>query len=162
MANFLMHATIAALADADLVLRDIHPPTAPGWWPPAPGWWVLAAVLCLLLASAVLHHRRRRQKKRRAEAFFADALGESQGAQRVSAIATVLRQAARQQQPGAAALSGQAWRALLNAGGEPLPEALADLLCEGSYRKGAVDAGQLAQLEAWARRRFLRWLGVRP
>lgn len=40
---------------ADLLaqLRDIHPATAPGWWPPAPGWWLLAMLLLAVLALLI-------------------------------------------------------------------------------------------------------------
>jgi len=45
-------------------LRDIHLPTAPGWWPPAPGWWLLAllGLTALVLAIRALQRRARRQR----------------------------------------------------------------------------------------------------
>ena len=41
--------------DLASLLRDIHLPQVPAWWPPRPGWWLVA----LVLLAAVLWWLRR-------------------------------------------------------------------------------------------------------
>ena len=36
---------------ATLVLRDVHVPASPSFWPPAPGWWVVFAIFALSVAG---------------------------------------------------------------------------------------------------------------
>ena len=49
-------------------LRDIHLPTAPGWWPPAIGWWLLAALLAAALVWLGIRLVRRWRRFRPARA----------------------------------------------------------------------------------------------
>ena len=42
------------------VLRDIHLPADPAWWPPAPGWWLLLGPALLAIAAAAILLRPRR------------------------------------------------------------------------------------------------------
>ena len=58
------------MADATLVLRDIHQAAAPPWWPPAPGWWLLAALGLLAVASWAWFAARRRKRRRAIAAIF--------------------------------------------------------------------------------------------
>ena len=44
---------VAVTPDLLQQLRDIHPPTDPGWWPPAPGWWLLALLAVATIAALV-------------------------------------------------------------------------------------------------------------
>lgn len=148
--------------DDGLVLREIHLSTAPGWWPPAPGWWLVAAAL-LLLAAVVLAWRLRRLRHRRRLLALYDretALGDP--AATVAAISSLLRRAARQRQPGADRLDGDAWLALLDAGraqprfGGPLGE----LLLHGAFRPDPP-ARDVAELRRAARERFIEWMAPR-
>lgn len=41
-----------------LELRDIHLPTAIGWWPPAIGWWLLPVLIAVALVGAYWLYRR--------------------------------------------------------------------------------------------------------
>lgn len=51
-----------------LLLRDIHLPGPPDFWPPAPGWWLVAIVVIALLGWIGLkgwrYFRKLRQRKR--------------------------------------------------------------------------------------------------
>lgn len=51
------------IAEALQRLRDIHEPTAPGWWPIPVGWWgvlVLVIAMLIVLLWVVLAERRKR------------------------------------------------------------------------------------------------------
>ena len=48
---------------AELPLREIHLPPAPGWWPPAPGWWVLLVVVIIAALCAIWRRWRVRRKR---------------------------------------------------------------------------------------------------
>ena len=52
---------------AEIPLRDLHLPSAIGWWPLAPGWWVLIAIsfagVLYLLYRAWLAFRRNRPRR---------------------------------------------------------------------------------------------------
>lgn len=100
-----------------LPLRDIHLPPEPSWWPPAPGWWLLAALAIALLAFAtwklvrVLHARARR---RALAAEFERAAAIADPLARIAAVSELLRRAARQRDPVAATLAGEAWLGFLD------------------------------------------------
>ncbi len=49
-------------------LRDIHLPTAPGWWPPAIGWWLLATLAVALVTWLTLRFAARWRRFRPARA----------------------------------------------------------------------------------------------
>ncbi|MCD9047741.1 DUF4381 family protein [Luteimonas sp. MHLX1A] len=140
-----------------LVLRDIHQPPAPGWWPLAPGWWLLAAVL-LALAVAVLWWRRRaRMRRRQVQALFDDTVAAAPtAAAQVAAISELLRRAARQREPHAAALAEAEWIGFLQQATTELgPESLG-LLRDGGYRR-EVNADAVARLRGEARAVFMAW-----
>lgn len=100
-------------------LRDIHLPPA-AWWPPAPGWWIVAALVVVASCATVwLLWRRVRQRARRAALREIDALAaayENDGdtARLADGASRLLRRVARVIEPGAASLSGEAWRAFLH------------------------------------------------
>ena len=99
-----------------LVLRDIHLPAAPSWWPPAPGWWLLAGLLLLMLVAVVLVWRRRRaQQQRQARILLEiDHLAQiDDDAALAAALHQWLRRAARTYAAGAAQQRGDAWRQTL-------------------------------------------------
>jgi len=129
---------------AELPLRDIHLPPAPGWWPPAPGWWLLAAMLFAALAgywwwrhrrralSAVVAARREVARLRLA----APQLGPSRLAQELSVL---LRRAAISFYPrtAAAAITGEAWLRFLDQPlpGQPFTRGPGRLIAELPYRR---------------------------
>ena len=150
-------------SDPSLVLRDIHQPPAPSWWPPAIGWWLLAAVVLLAVAAwAWRAWRRRRRRREIARMFDAGIAAAATPAARIAAASMLLRRAARLRDPAAAALQGNAWLAFLDAGA-PAPlfagEAGA-LLLDGGFRP-EVDVARADALVALARLRFLQWMGAR-
>jgi len=97
-------------------LRDIHLPPDPGWWPPAPGWWLLALLLLVLgvfalrLAWRALRVRRwRRRVLAELDRVVAAHAVQPDSARFVAALSQLLRRAARQLDPRAATLRGEAW-----------------------------------------------------
>ena len=146
-----------------LVLRDIHQPTAPGWWPLAPGWWgVLELVdIALLLTAAWMWRRRRRQ--RAAAALFDGTLAplDSPAAQ-VAAMSELLRRAARRRDPMADRLQGEEWLEFLDAGTgrNAFAGAAGRLLLDGGFRPD-TDAASVAVLRPLARARYLDWMARR-
>jgi len=143
-------------AASSLPLRDVHLPPSPPWWPPAPGWWlVLAALLGGVALLGWWRARRRRREQlwmRRVDDGVAQA---ATPVDEVTAIAALLRRAARTHQPGAELLQGEAWLEFLD---EPGSRAFSDgdgrLLLDGGYRP-QVDAEAATRLRVLARRRFL-------
>lgn len=140
---------------ATLVLRDVHVPASPSWWPLAPGWWlVLAGVLLVVLgigAWRVLHHRRRRTWRR-----WFDAAGDAPtAADQVAAMSDRLRRAARRLDPAADRLEGEAWLRFLDGRrGHAFSQGPGRLLLDGGYRRD-VPAAELAAATLVARARFL-------
>ena len=152
------------MAAAALVLRDIHQPDAPAWWPPAPGWWLLAGALLVLALAAGWWQRRRRKRQRLVAALFDDALAQadSQPA-RVAAMSELLRRAARRCDPAADKLQGEAWLSFLDADDRHagFTRGPGRLLLDGGFRR-ELAPHDVQALEALARRRFLAWMGQRP
>jgi hypothetical protein len=151
-------------------LRDIHLPPDPGWWPPAPGWWLLAFVLLALGAFALRHARRalrvRRWRRRllaELDRLVAAHSAKPDAAQFVADLSRLLRRAARQLDPRAATLRGDAWLDFLDrrlpSGRTPVRSfrhEAAHGLADAAYRPAhdpalqAVDAAALAALaRAW-------------
>lgn len=151
------------MADPTLVLRDIHQPVAPAWWPPAPGWWLLAAAL-LAAVLAWRHWRARRARRhRRIAALFDAALAAADDPPaQVAAMSELLRRAARRRDPLADRLDGDAWLAFLDGdkGAQAFRTGPGRLLLDGGFRP-QVDAEALAQLRTVARARFVDWMTAR-
>lgn len=145
------------VAPGELLLRDVHVPAAPSWWPPAPGWWLLAGVLLLVLGGAAWLLRRRRQRQQAWRRLFDETLGRAQTpAAQVAAISELLRRAARRRDPLAASLQGEDWLRFLDEG-EKMPAFAGEtgrLLLEGGFRR-EVPATQVDALRTAARARFL-------
>ncbi len=104
-------------------LRDIHEPTAPGFWPPAPGWWLLAVLLLALgawLGLSAASRRRRRAPIRQAEAELSEWQRRAARTQDARAaadtLAELLKRAAlcRYPRTTVAGLSGDAWLRFLD------------------------------------------------
>jgi hypothetical protein len=125
---------IAAMADAPStapsgpVLRDIHLPLAPSWWPPAPGWWVLAAVLLIALVTWGLWYRRRRRHQHQLTRVLAELDGlllqyhqQGDAPSLAAGLHQLLRRAARRLDPMAARQQGAAWKATLARVALPAP-----------------------------------------
>lgn len=151
------------MADPTLVLRDIHQPVAPPWWPPAPGWWWLAVAL-LGCAVAGLHFYNRHRKRRRAiAAVFDQAVDAAQTpSAQVAAMSELLRRAARRRDAQADRLQGDAWLAFLDAGCKrpAFANDVGRVLLDGGYRRD-VDVDQVVALRAIARARFLHWMAAK-
>lgn len=146
-----------------LPLKDVHPGTAPGWWPPAPGWWWLAGVTVLLTVLAVLAlgraWRRRRQRRAWLAAFDAAVAGAASPPEQVAVLSEWLRRAARRIDPHSDRLQGDAWLHFLDAG-LPAPVFVrgpGTLLRDGAFRP-ALDAAAVAALRDVARQRFQSWM----
>lgn len=143
------------MSAAALPLRDVHLPTAPGWWPLAPGWWIVlgSCLLCALALWAWRSHRRR-QRQRWRNLFDADA-DAATPAEQVAAIAALLRRAARVRQPGAELLQGEAWLRFLDApGSQAFSDGDGRLLLDGGYRRD-LDPAAVARVRHLARDRFV-------
>ena len=108
------------VAPAGPVLRDIHMPADPSWWPPAPGWWVLAAVL-LVLAVVWLWWWRRQQRRQQWRARVLVELDEAELRFRqdgnrprlLGELHALMRRAAAGLDPAARSARGKDWEALL-------------------------------------------------
>jgi hypothetical protein len=147
------------------VLRDIHLPAEPSWWPPAPGWWLLAAVALAVmawLAWRALRRARLQRRRRRLRAAWAEAVARhapEQGAALVAELSLLLRRAAKRHAPKALALQGEAWLEFLDAGDpqRPFRDGAGRLLLDGPYRPhlAAAEAQQLAELVGRRLERFV-------
>lgn len=152
-----------AMNPPSLLLRDVHEPLAPPWWPLAPGWWCVLAVLLLALALVAWWYGRRRLRRRRAARLFdAHVAAASTPAAQVAAMSELLRRAARRVDPDADRLEGDGWLRLLDRGwARPVfSEGPGALLRDGAFRP-SVDADDVAALRVVARARFLAWMEAR-
>jgi hypothetical protein len=151
-------------AQATLVLRDIHQPPAPPWWPPAPGWWLVAAfVIAAVAAWALLRWRRRRRVAAHAAVFDAALAAAATPSEQVATMSELLRRAARQRDPTADRLHGEAWLAFLDGedGTCPFTVGAGRLLLDGGYRPD-VEPARISALRPLARARFLEMLERGP
>lgn len=143
-------------------LRDIHLPPDPSWFPPAPGWWLLAM---LLIAATAWITRRvvRRVAQRRWQAalqaevdrIVADHAGHRDPRRATAEISQLLRRAALRLDPPAAAYSGEAWLAWLEARGTSgFVEGPGQILVDAPWRRAPeVDTDALFALTR-------RWLAT--
>ncbi len=148
---------------ATIVLRDIHQPAAPGWWPPAPGWWLLAGLLLAGGIAAWAWHAWRKTRRRRIERLFDTTLAEApDAATRLAAISELLRRAARRHERDADRLQGEAWLRCLDKGVQPprFSGHLGDLLLDGSFRPDP-DHAEVDAVARAARLRFVEWMEAR-
>ncbi len=139
-----------------LQLRDIHLPTAPGFWPPAPGWWLLAAILLAVLVASIWKLRQQRIRRQRHRQILAElqrvraAWTKHANTQQFAAdVSAFLRRLARMGQPDSVALAGAAWLDHLRLHGAEFDAAAQRALLEAPYRPGVpVDVDALyAQAE---------------
>lgn len=139
-----------------LPLRDVHLPTAPGWWPLAPGWWLVLAAVALVVIAVVARRARRARRRRRWSALFDGGLAAATGpAARLGAASELLRRAARRRAPQAALLQGEDWLRFLDGQARrDFSEGDGRLLLDGGFRR-QVDEAQAARACALARGRFV-------
>lgn len=145
-----------------LVLRDIHQPVAPSWWPPAPGWWLVAAVVIAAVATLALWwRRRRRQRVVVVHTFDASVAAATSPAARVAAMSDLLRRAARRFDASADTLHGPAWLAFLDGAQttRPFSQGPGALIAEGGFRRDVPSADADALLPV-ARARYLQLMGA--
>lgn len=148
------------MQDPSLVLRDIHQPAAPAWWPPAPGWWAVAAIVLAVALGIALWQRRQRERQRRIARIFDEGVQSADSAPgQIAAISELLRRAARRRNPQADRLQGDAWLAYLDANDKhhPFASDAGRLLLEGGFRREA-DPERVAELRSLARARFIEWM----
>ena len=141
------------------VLRDIHLPPAPPWWPLAPGWWLLALLTLLVVVALVRLWRRQRVLRQRRRQWLGELDRHAQrhahdgdDAVLAAALQQLLRRVARIHDGAATQQRGAAWQATLARVPVP-PATLAPLVALESamYRpRGALDApAVLAAARAW-------------
>ena len=156
-------ATVPALPA--LPLKAMHPGLSPAWWPPAPGWWLVLLAGVLLVGGVVWWRHKKRQRINALAHYFDHALAQaSTPAAQVAAMSELLRRAARNVDPLADRLEGQAWLQFLDVG---LPQPvfisnqrasdLGTLLLEGAFRPHS-DAQVVDALRLHVRRRYLLWM----
>ena len=148
--------------DPALVLRDIHQPPPPSWWPLAPGWWMLLALSLLALGAWAWWRRRRNLRRAAIARLFDDAVSTAETpAGKIAAMSEQLRRASRRIDPRADRLQGEEWLRFLD---RDLPQPVfaagaGALLRDGGFRRDVGDA-EIESLRAIARDRFLRWMGA--
>ena len=114
----MMPGSDHAPVEAGPVLRDIHLPRDPSWWPPAPGWWVLALLLLAAGSMAAWWWLRRKRRRAIERAVLAEVdllatkwSGQSQ--QLATGLHQLLRRGALRYDNGAARAHGDDWRRIL-------------------------------------------------
>lgn len=142
------------------VLRDIHLPAEPGWWPPAPGWWVLAAIVLVVLLLLLRRWQARRElartRLRLVDEFNALLQRHPESAAaRVADVSLFLRRAAKRYAPASHALRDDAWLAFLDRDdpARPFSVGAGRLLVDGPYR-AAVSPDEVDALSELVRTRL--------
>jgi hypothetical protein len=147
-----------------LVLRDIHMPPAPSWWPLASGWWVLFGVVCIVAIAAWLlsrHMRRKREIRRRilAEIDQLAARYSQDDAAYAASLHQLLRRAARRYADDAHSSQGERWKQVLAR--VPVDAATLDMLMtidarmyrpHATFDRSGVEAAARRWLDASLRR----------
>lgn len=145
----------AGAKPAELVLRDVHVPVPPSWWPPAPGWWMVFVAVLLIAAAAVAFAWRRRHRARSWQRLFDEAARLPQANERITAISELLRRAARKVDANADRLQGEDWLRFLDGDKDHgFSTGTGRVLLDGGFRRDVADA-EVARLLPLARARFL-------
>jgi hypothetical protein len=145
----------------NLVLRDVHVPPVPGFWPPAPGWWVVIALVIAALAWLCVLGLRRRRRQAAWRRTFDQETSRATPAEQVAAVSSLLRRAARRLDPQADRLTGEAWLNWLDGRkGTQFSQGPGRVLLEGAFLP-SVDPQAVSRLLPVARTRFLQLMGGR-
>jgi cbb3-type cytochrome oxidase subunit 3 len=151
------------------VLRDIHLPPSPSWWPLAPGWWFLIVLALLAVGLAIWWWRRQRRRHAEEKQVLAEvdqvlALRREQPQALASGLHQLLRRGALRIDATAAQQRGDAWRqtlAMMPVDADTLGQL--DALEAAMYKPGApLDADAAASATrrwlqlAWRKRAFAR------
>ncbi|KRG64677.1 membrane protein [Stenotrophomonas humi] len=141
---------------AQLPLRDVHLPPAPGWWPLAPGWWLVIAVVILVVSAiTTMYLIRQRRLQRWAQVFDQQLVASDSGPSRLAAASELLRRASRSVDAQAVLLHGEAWLRFLDGRkGDAFSKGEGRVLLEGGFRP-QVDAEAVERACGLARTRFL-------
>ena len=142
---------------AQLPLRDVHLPAAPGWWPLAPGWWLLIGVVTLIAVVVLaMYFIRRRRLQRWMSLFDRQLQAAAQGPAKLAAASELLRRAARRLDPQAVQLQGEAWLHFLDGPkGDDFSSGDGRLLLDGGFRP-QLEGAQVERACKLARNRFLQ------
>ncbi len=149
-----------------LVLRDVHVPAAPSWWPPAPGWWIVAGVVLAVALALFAWSHRRRKRLQAWQRLFDEACARPRTSEQVAAMSELLRRAARKVDRHADTLEGEAWLSFLDGDASKkdrrsdFAEGAGRLFLDGGFRR-EVDENQLASAKSLARARFLELMAGR-
>lgn len=102
------------------VLRDIHLPPNPSWWPPAPGWWLLGVIVLLALVATSWFARRYRLRRRgqrqlmmKLDNLASTYARDGDAAALAAGLHQLLRRVARMHDPATTQQSGAAWQQTL-------------------------------------------------
>jgi hypothetical protein len=100
------------------VLRDIHLPPNPSWWPLAPGWWGVALLLLAIAALAVWAWRKRHGRRVLERALLGEldmlvVQWRDEPQKLAAALHQLLRRAVLRYDGGAAHRLGDEWRRTL-------------------------------------------------
>ena len=148
------------MQDPTLILRDIHPGTAPAWWPLAPGWWLIVALVMALVVVFAWWRRRKRLRLRRITELFDRCVPTREApVAQVAAMSELMRRCARLRDPQADKLQGDSWLAFLD--GSDMPQVftrgIGRLLLDGGFRREA-DPDEVGVLRDLVRKRFMVWM----
>ena len=150
----------------ELVLRDVHVPAAPSWWPPAPGWWIVAGMVLLVALAAFAWLHRRRRRVQAWQRLFDETCAMPQANEQVAVMSELLRRAARRIDRQADTLEGEEWLRFLDGvksdkgRRSDFTVGAGRLLLDGGFRR-EVDAGELSAVKSLARARFLELMAGR-
>jgi len=146
-----------------LVLRDIHSPVAPPWWPPAPGWWVVFALIALAIGIASWWLVRRRKHQRAIVALFDRGIATAfTPSTQVAAMSELLRRAARRRASHADTLQGDDWLHFLDGDATParFSQGAGRILLEGGFQRD-IERAHVEALTPLARARYLELMAAK-
>ena len=143
-----------------LPLRDIHLPSAVGWWPPAPGWWLSLMLLALLFILIAYFYKRSNRKSavKSAQKLLKQIRQQPIDTRKtLSELSALLRRTAisTDNRKEVASLNGLAWLKYLDQSlpNAPFSQGVGRCLADAPYRRSAADGVDLEALfilcESW-------------